>query len=321
MHIKQIIIWGHYLHSHTHSYIHNAFYKSFRYLGYDTYWFDDNTDVSQFNFENSLFISEHQVDYNIPKRDDCLYFIHFIDKARYADVPVSNIINLKCAFRDTKRDIKSKICNNVVPVNNNNLEFYTTIDDILVYYMLWGTDLLPYEIQNNIDNIKNIQKKRTRTINFIGTLTEPFHILYLFCNKNNIQFNKYGATFNINNKNNKSVEDNVNLIQESYIAPSFQNQLQVKDSYIPCRIFKNISYGRMSATNNHIVYSLFNNKIIYDSDINNCILKSINFESLDESERVNIISDLMYFVKDNHTFVNRINIMKEFINNYTPFSI
>ena len=29
MEFKQIVIWGHKLHSHTHSYIHYAFHKAF----------------------------------------------------------------------------------------------------------------------------------------------------------------------------------------------------------------------------------------------------------------------------------------------------
>jgi hypothetical protein len=32
--IKQIVIWGHKLHTHTHSYIHNAFFRAFQKMGY-----------------------------------------------------------------------------------------------------------------------------------------------------------------------------------------------------------------------------------------------------------------------------------------------
>lgn len=33
MDIKQVVIWGHKLHTHTHSYIHNAFLKHLRIWG------------------------------------------------------------------------------------------------------------------------------------------------------------------------------------------------------------------------------------------------------------------------------------------------
>ena len=46
MEIKQIVLWGHKLHTHTHSYIHYAFYKTFNHMGYKCLWLDDNDDVS-----------------------------------------------------------------------------------------------------------------------------------------------------------------------------------------------------------------------------------------------------------------------------------
>ena len=92
MKISKIILWGHKLHSHTHSYIHNAYVVAFKYLGFDTFWFDDKDDVSKFDFTNSLFITEHQVDNHIPKRDDCLYFVQIaIYRCQYNLKNLSNV--------------------------------------------------------------------------------------------------------------------------------------------------------------------------------------------------------------------------------------
>ena len=49
---QKVIIWGHKLHSHTHSYIHNAYFTTFKKLGFETFWFDDKDDVSNFNFND-----------------------------------------------------------------------------------------------------------------------------------------------------------------------------------------------------------------------------------------------------------------------------
>jgi hypothetical protein len=51
----KIIIWGYPLYSHTHSYIHDAFYKAFKYLNYETYWFDDNNYPKDFDWNDCLF--------------------------------------------------------------------------------------------------------------------------------------------------------------------------------------------------------------------------------------------------------------------------
>ena len=73
MNFNKIIIWGHKLHSHTHSYIHQAFNIAFTHLKYNVLWLDDNDDISNINFENVLFLTEHQVCKNIPIRYNCLF--------------------------------------------------------------------------------------------------------------------------------------------------------------------------------------------------------------------------------------------------------
>lgn len=316
--IKKIIIWGHILHSHTHSYIHNAFYIAFKYLGYDTYWYDDNMNVDNIDFSNSLFITEHQVNKKIPLRQDCLYLSHYIDDNDYINIPKSNIIILKVSERDflecdlNKNYIYTKL------QYNNNLEYYANCDGYNCLYIYWATDLLPYEIDININNIDNIiSQNNERIINFVGMMTRPWEILKSFCKNNNIIFNNYGASFDINSDRNKSINENVNLIQSSIIAPALQDNYQIEHHYIPCRIFKNISYGKMGMTNNKLVHYIFNEKILYDNDINLLILKGLEFESnINKKEK---IVELMNIVKNNHTYLNRIDTIKRFISNYTDF--
>ncbi len=59
---KKIIIWGYPLHSHTHSYIHSAIFDALKYLKYEVYWFDDNNYPKNFNWDNSVFITEGYAD-------------------------------------------------------------------------------------------------------------------------------------------------------------------------------------------------------------------------------------------------------------------
>ena len=63
---KKIIIWGHKNNGHTHGHIHSSYFKAFKYMGFETYWFDNNENVSGFNFDNSIFFTEDQVQSNIP---------------------------------------------------------------------------------------------------------------------------------------------------------------------------------------------------------------------------------------------------------------
>jgi len=81
--VQTIVVWGHKLHSHTHSYIHYAFDKAFRHLNYNTKWLDNNDDIKNINFTKTLFITEGQVDGKIPIRNDCYYVLHNCDMKKY----------------------------------------------------------------------------------------------------------------------------------------------------------------------------------------------------------------------------------------------
>ena len=52
----KIVIWGHKLHSHTHSYIHYGYWRAADYLGHEVYWYDDKDAVHDVDFSNSIFI-------------------------------------------------------------------------------------------------------------------------------------------------------------------------------------------------------------------------------------------------------------------------
>lgn len=75
----------------------------------------------------------------------------------------------------------------------------------------------------------------------------------------------------------------------------------------------------MGITNNPIVNDLFNNRLIYDNNLLSIINKSIYFESV--ANKNEIIVDLMKYVRDHHTYLNRINTINKYINTYTGFRI
>lgn len=90
------------------------------------------------------------------------------------------------------------------------------------------------------------------------------------------------------------------------MAPAIVGSWQKSVGYIPCRIFKNISYGQMGITNSQTVFDLFEGKIVYNSNTLKLFyeaekkLKELNYED---------IYKLMDFVKQNHTYLNRIKVL------------
>jgi len=292
--IKKVILWGHKLHSHTHSYIHWAFHRAFEHLGYETYWFDNKDDVSKFDFSNSLFITEGQVDQKIPVREDCFYILHNCPSTKYHQLYAhGHAITLEVYTHDC-------LAKNV-----------TKLDDYIycnkassIIYMPWATDLLPDEIDANKHSIY----PKTNEAVYIGTIWKG-----KFGNIKQIDpFKKAAQANKVKFKHARrcSMEKNIEQVNNAYMAPAIQGSWQIEKGYIPCRIFKNISYGAFGITNSKTVYDLFHGKTIYNADTYQ--LFNDAKEKLDNLN-VNELYELMDFVKEKHTYINRINHLLSFL--------
>jgi hypothetical protein len=325
--IKKVIIWGHKLHSHTHSYIHWGFYRAFKHLGYDTYWFDNNDDVSNFDFSNSLFITEWQVDQKIPLRDDCFYILHYFTKKyrhlfKQGRCILMQIYTHECLTNSpTKIDdctyAKIKDLSSNHSWSNEHLpneilniypeEKYSPPYEISTIYMPWATDLLPHEIEANKQSLCTIKKNEVVYIGTIGSgiygNIEQIKPLSRAASENNIPFN------HVENCS-CSMETNIELVKNAYMAPAIQMAFQVERGYIPCRIFKNISYGAFGITNSETVYKLFNKKIVYNPDT-----YQLFFDAKEKLANLDIneLYELMDFVKEKHTYINRIQLLLPFL--------
>lgn len=293
--IKKVVVWGHKLHVHTHSYTYNAWYRAFKYLGYPTYWLDDSDDVKSFDFAGALFITEGQVDGNIPLRDDCYYMLHYPRSDKYDYL-------LKLG-----RAIKFHVhLFHVIEPHFTQVGKYLYFDlPSSTFYFYWATDLLPYEIDINKRIITHI--KNERIVHWVGSINNgsygnvsqlvPF---VRACRESNIKFMHHEKV---------SVEDNVQLIQKSYMAPAIQGERQALEGNIVCRIFKNISYGQMGITNSAAVADLFEGRLIYNSDTYQLFFDAEKKLKLMKQEE---LFGLMDYVRDNHTYLNRIDVLFKF---------
>jgi len=298
---SKVIIWGHKHHSSTHSYIHYSFDRTFRYLGYDTYWLDNNDNVHNIDFHNSLFITEGQVDQKIPLREDCRYILHNCELGKYKKLFDKNLcIILQVYSHDCLKRKETKI-DDCMHINGATRTIY----------LPWATDLLPLEIDEIKKQIPN--RKKNNTIYWIGSIWDGIHgnrdkinNFEQACRQNGIQFKHLTSVNETENKN---------LIAQSYMAPALQGKWQCDNGYIPCRIFKNISYGQMGITNSKAVYDLFNGKIVYNQDPYQLFYDAQKrLKDID----INEIYELMDFVKNKHTYINRIDHLLHFLHFFKP---
>lgn len=290
----QVVIWGHPLHSHTHSYIHAAFAKTFEHLGHKTLWLSNSSNISSINFTNTLFITEGQVDQNIPLRDDCWYIIHNCNHNKYHHL----LAKKRCIILQVyTHDVLERDVQKIEPC------IYYDIQDKTIY-MPWATDLLPEEI----DGIKtSIVFNKQHFATFIGTINSGYF-------GNTPEINQFKKACSENkmpfiHKTHCDILETIQLTQEAAIAPAIQGSWQIEKGYIPCRIFKNISYGALGITNSHTVWELFDRKIIYNPD---CYQLFYDAQEYLKAVTQDDLFKLMDFVKDKHTYVNRINHLLTF---------
>lgn len=330
--IKKVIIWGYPLHTHTQSYVHFGWHKGFKYLGYDTYWFDDNNykNPNEFDYSNSIFIGEGYGDKNIPLNTTSIYFINFcVNPEKYT--------NKGCRVIDIRFNVnKIKDCNynynlkNMTNnMNDNNIQklsvasYYQKLNNMNhlrgkendtktvnyeALYTMWATDLMPEEFDYNAIKIK----RNDNQICYFGSLSNANHRnLHLFvseCDKANIRF-----IYNDPWKNPISFEEAQKYTQLSVIAPDIRgtgdpDKMRIGETgtchkqigYIPCRIFKNISYGCLGITNSKHVYDLLEQKVIYSD--NEAELFHLGIKNKDNYE---LIKQQMDIVKEKHTYLNR----------------
>ncbi|MDE3046509.1 MAG: hypothetical protein KGJ02_07685 [Verrucomicrobiota bacterium] len=154
---EKVIIWGHKLHSHTHSYVHKGFYDAFKYLGYPTYWFDQKDDVSLFDFSNALFLTEGQIDQTIPLKKDSIY------------------VTLNC--NSEKHKELKQICLQVYTDSILSLPDITKVEPFIYFdladktlFMPWATNLLPFQIEAIQQDLPNIKKRKAA--HWVGTIGE-----------------------------------------------------------------------------------------------------------------------------------------------------
>lgn len=286
MKFEKVIVWGHKLHSHTHSYIHGAFDKAFRHLGYETYWLDNSDDVSHMTFDNSLFITEGQVDQNIPKIKTAKYILHNCDTQKYDGMYT---LNLQVYTNGVE-----KSCG----ISGKEMEpcvFYDETNRMI--YQPWATDLLPEEINQEPMFVENGK------VGWIGSVWGGYHgndtELIPFINTCEAK----GFEFVTMAPGSCSFEQNKTAIAGVELAPAIVGRWQKVNGYIPCRIFKNISYGKLGLTNSETVFNLLEGNVIYGSS-EQLLEKYI---STDKAQRISIFKNSVSLVKEKHTYLNRIN--------------
>lgn len=289
----KVVFWGHPLHSHTHSYIHYACFRAFYHLGYEVVW-ADGSPTSIDDAANVIFFTEGQVDRHIPLLRHARYILHNCNTAKYREVG-ARVLKLQVLSTAVMS------CDGLQTVGHN--AWFDARDRTL--YQPWATDLLPHEM-DAFDLIMADSRREPR-IYWVGTVgAGPYgnhHEILEFaraCRARSVDF--------IEGPKHISAQENIDYIRRSYLAPAIQGPWQLEHGYIPCRIFKNLSYGHLGVTNSRTVFDMLDGQITYHPDCYR--LFEAGERDMHRHTRMHR-EQVRRLVAERHTYLNRIeNILK-----------
>ena len=283
MNPKRVIVWGHKLHNHTHSYIHSSYFKTFLSMGFETHWLDAKDSLGSTSLDGTLFFCEDQAKAGLPIRNDCYYITHSFNEDVLSDVPRNNIVRLHNFASCVK--VHERI---------GDLTYYDSKSRSL--YQPWATDLLPHEIDEITPRDFNIDEK---VCYYVGSIY-------------NENYNQVRDLIKSCSESGKSLQlarfvtDEVhkNLTRKSLIVADMRGTHHCEVGYMPCRVFKAISYGVPVIVNSKkIVEELPLPAIGLSENTVETLIRGIHHESTVSKSQV---TESMAHIRNNHTFVNRI---------------
>ncbi|MBP7250642.1 MAG: hypothetical protein KA986_00505 [Aliarcobacter sp.] len=243
MEIKRIVVWGLRNRWHTHRFIHKAFYENAKKLGYEVLWLEDEKKNAKYVESGDLVIFSEVIgkmvsekfkieDYHLPITEGVYYCLHNVKEIFYEKINKKYLLHLEKYQNDFDNLKGNEIWNIAVYFN---LEKQTL-------FQPWGTDLLDYEFKKPVF-------RKNKFIFWVGSVWNDN------LNQGNFlaieEFKMVLKKFDLKFLKVRFVPDwmNVFFIRLSRLSPAIAGAWQVKHDYLPCRMFKNISYGQVGFSN------------------------------------------------------------------------
>lgn len=286
---------------HTHSYIFEGFYNASKYLGISTFWIDNQNNLDAIADSKTLVICEGTFLPEFNNKANCKFVIHSIPDR------LDNFSKLS----------KSKQCLHLEVFKNKALN-YSKIGDLTYFdqndhtlYQPWATNLLPNQIQAS----EYYPKVENKFSYYIGMLYEQgVHKAKEY----NSYLKKSRKSTKIKCVTGASHKVSQNLTEKSSICLDIRGDVHLNSGYVPCRVFKTLSYGREIYVNSKYIKQYLSHIpcVRFFSNGENLKSQYDQIISNENSKSKKAIEKRLYtmeFIKNNHTYVNRLkNIFEVF---------
>lgn len=328
---RRVLLHGYRTPSHTHHWVMWAIERAWAYILRDRpdvelRWADNRTALSEASLAGAVVwgnLNVDRVDYTLPVVPDTFYVMHDHHPGMrlagdYAEHVASGRGLLYEVFRGHD-DADAR------PVDE--LPAHTWSPARGVARITWGTDLLPAEIAANRALVLEAPPRRPPgDVVFVGSAwrsnADDLALLAEAAVERGLRFVHHGRVLQgvrwpehprvVSHDGSLSHEDNVRLVREALIAPAFQGQAQLpnpddRGNYVPCRIYKNISYGAPPVTNNPTVKALLGDGVALGRTPGEMLDAALGALEADPHQQT--LEALMAEVARRHTYLSRVELL------------
>lgn len=298
---NKIVIWGLRKKFHTHRYIFQGYYRTLKKLGVPVVWVEDEAKNFGVVEKNDLVLSAEvegkmvpektkREDFHLPIKDDVYYCLHNYKQIFTKNIASEKLLNLQVYVKSAENFSKVK----------EGIHFD---EKSRTLYQPWGTNLLPSEFKEPVFS-------RSKFVFWIGSVwnnaqnqgnINEIKELIGILKKRDLHFSKVRFVPNMLN---------VFLVRHSRIAPAIAGHSQVEMDYLPCRMFKNISYGQLGFTNVGKFKDIFKENLIFNRSIETMVDQVLG---LRKEEYLNMVKAQQEICK-NYTYVQHLENIFHFIN-------
>ena len=274
--MKTVTIWGLKNKRDSFRFLMKGFYENFIKLGYDTKWVDDS--ARNQNIQSDLFLVCGIASKHIKFNKNSNYILHNVD-LNSDDVEIIqknkiNFLNLQVFTNDADGET----------LGNGNIVYNHKLNTL---FQPWGTPLSPSEWQeyapkNNskrefwVGAIWNNQMNQGNevTIEVYRRLLKKYGITLVRRGGSRIKLN--GLSDSMNSK----------LVRKSRFGATIVGDWQRNAAYVPCRLYKNITFG-VAPISNMKPPMFLNNKSGFIEDLEELIEFALSENEKDRLSRFN----------------------------------
>lgn len=232
---NKLVVWGGLTGHESHRHIHRHFWDAARKMGWSSQLVDDQEQNRALLTPGTLVITADIYGVNIGEAmPGVQYVIHNFDGS-----------HVLCQSAEPENLLRLQVWTNDA-FGTQWGDFRAYDHDSRILFQPWGTDLFAEEFMDPVFN------PYSNEVTFVGAIwadqyqgTELGNVkmiedLQLLCADNSLKFvHRTGI----------SDKENMASVRSARLAPAFAGGWQVDHNYLPCRVFKNISYGVLGFTN------------------------------------------------------------------------